>query len=191
MAHSRHNVITRTYSGKIGKVCLQQDGVIRSLPEKSPKNWSKKQVEHLTRFEQAKEYGRRAVADPMLSEHYAAFRKRWRRKLKNTGVYQLAIRDFMHTPEIHEASFEQTGENAGGLIRITAMDKFRISRVGVSLLSPGGVLLEEGMASSGTEHVFFKYVILDPALMKPGTTCMVRAWDIPGNVTEKKFSFFD
>ena len=162
-----------------------------SQPGKSKRKWTENQAKHLSRFECAKEYGRRAVADPVLSAHYAVYRTRWKRKLKHTGIYQLAIMDFMRLPEICKASLERSGRMAGSLISITAMDQFEISRVEVSLLAPDGIVLEEGMAGPAPNHVNYAYVILNSGSMKPGTLCVVRVWDFPGNVAEKEFRFFD
>ena len=191
MAHSKNNVITRTYSGKIGNVCMQRDGVIRSLPAGKRKVWSKKQKNHLSRFELAKQYGRQVLADPCLTAHYAVYKKRWKRKLKNTGVWQLAIRDFMNPPGIWGVDLVRPGLNNAGMICIHAHDKFEIKGVRATLLAPGGNLLAEGEAILVLSLGRYVYEIQDPLLMKPGVTCRVRVWDVPGNVTEKEVNLFE
>ena len=102
MAHSKVNVITKTYSGKLGNICMQHDGVIKSRPDISNRKWSEKQEKHLSRFKCAKAYGRQVVADPQKAAFYAGHLKRWkkRRSKRNIGIYQLAIMDFMHSPKI-------------------------------------------------------------------------------------------
>jgi|GEM_PF-7047650 len=71
MAHGRKNLIMKVFRGKSGKLCMEPDGVSGSQPGKSKRKWTENQAKHLSRFECAKEYGRRAVADPLLSAHYA------------------------------------------------------------------------------------------------------------------------
>ena len=80
MAHSKANMITRTYSGKFGDLCLQRDGVIRSRPNVSKRILSERQTSHLNRFEAAKAYGRQVMADEAKSAFYGQYLKRWKKK---------------------------------------------------------------------------------------------------------------
>ncbi len=190
MARSNYNMITRTYSGKLGNIVMQDDGVIRSIPDLSETIRSEKQKQHLLRFERAKEYGRQTVADPQQSAGYAVYLKRWKKKKKNIGIYQLAIMDFMNPPSIREAGPDSKIGGAGNAVIISARDCFRMPRVSVTLVAPDGRILEEGETGDPDYCGQYKYVIKESSLLKPGTICRVRATDIPGNVTEKEFACF-
>ena len=98
MARNLGNVLTKLYSGKIGHVLMQKNGVLRSVPDMSKRILSDKQKNHLNRFEQAKAYARQVMADPVESARYSEAL----RKLKatdgklNIGIYQMAIKDYMN-----------------------------------------------------------------------------------------------
>jgi len=149
MAHSNDNVVTQTYSGKVGNICLQDDGVIRSLPDMSNRIFSEKQKGHLSRFQQAKEYGRQVVADAQKWAIYKEPLKRWKKKKgkKHMGVYQLAIMDYMHFPEIISVQLNNCPGGADWMIRIEALDIIRVAGVAVSIVSFEGEIMEEGLAN--------------------------------------------
>jgi hypothetical protein len=183
MAITRENVITKYYSGRLGHVCLQEDGVIRSLPDMSKRKISKNQKQHLDRFQTAKEYGCRAKSDASLSDHYAAFLKKWKKKKKNMGIYQLAIMDFMNPPLIWKITIAD--ENPELVIRIMAMDILMVAGITVKVVSPGGGVVEEGEARCICTNTEYTYPVKHPALLKPGVILYVTARDFPGNITEK------
>ncbi|MCX6244286.1 MAG: hypothetical protein NTU98_06220 [Bacteroidetes bacterium] len=107
MARSRGNIITHSYSGKLGKVVLQKDGVMRSLPDVSKRVRSGKQKIHLSRFEQAKEYARRVLADPLQRAQYEEPLRKLKKKNPNIGIYQVAIKDYMNPPKITDIGLER------------------------------------------------------------------------------------
>lgn len=190
MARSSQNTITQSYSGKLGNIVLQRDGVIRSRPDMSKRVLSGKQAEHLSRFEQAKEYARGVWNDPDRSARYATILAGWKRKSgkKNLGIYQLAIRDFMNPPEIKEIIVE---DDPGGsrLISVNAADVFEVTGVTVSILGPGGGIAEEGEAVKSDDEHEHRYLLRDPSLLRQGTLIRVTACDLPGNITTKYFDY--
>ena len=97
MARNKGNVLTRKYSGKAGNILLHKNGVMRTIPDMSKRILSDKQKAHITRFEQAKTYARQVLSDPIKTARYsdmlAALKKR--SGIRNIGIYQLAIRDYM------------------------------------------------------------------------------------------------
>ena len=189
MAHSKANVITRTYSGKFGNLCLQRDGVIRSRPDVSKRTWSERQTSHLNLFEAAKAYGRQVMADEAKSAFYRQYLKRWKRKKSNIGIYQLAIMDFMHPPMINRIKLdEHTGVPI--LLVVEAYDIFQVAGVSVALCSPSGEILEQGDACQHFSWIGFHYTVHDPSLLRPGVICRVTARDLPGNITQKEFTGF-
>ena len=189
MAHSRQNVLTKTYSGKLGDVVLQSDGIIRSRPDTSNRIWSEDQKGHISHFQQAKEYARMVKADPVLSAPYLEPLRIWKRKKKNMGLYQLAIKDFLNPPEISFIERDQTSSSNPMEFRIHANDVVAIVRLTVRLLSPQGDILEEGDTETLLENRVYSYLGADPSLVPPGTTVHITAWDIPGHFSEKIFDY--
>ena len=189
MAHSNDNVLTQTYRGKVGNICLQVDGAIRTLPDMSKRTLSEKQERHLSRFQLAKEYGRQVVADAQKSAMYVEPLKRWKKKKgkKNMGIYQMAIKDYMHFPEILSVELNYCHGVAGSTIRIEAYDQFQVAGVAVSIVSPEGVIMEEGLANAGFAYM---YVVNNSSLLQPGMILRVSAWDVPGNIAEKEFECY-
>ncbi len=144
---------------------------------------------HFSRFELAKEYGRKVISDPALSELYRSRLKRWKKKKsKHVGVYQMAIMDFMHPPSILDIRIDRSMQGAVE-VQIKANAYTNVTAVEVQVVSPGGVILEEGKASQPYPCIYYQYHIQDPSLLKPGVTCKVTVRDIPGNIAEKEVAF--
>ncbi|MEI7661198.1 MAG: hypothetical protein WCK34_03320 [Bacteroidota bacterium] len=168
---------------------FNRDGITGPVPDPPKKSWSERQVAHLSRFELAKEFGRRVVADPALSELYRLRLKQWKKKKsRNVGVYQMAIRDFMHPPSIPDIRFDRSVQGPVG-VKIEAVAHTNITSVWVKVVLPDGRILEEGEASKPGPGIYYHYCLRYPSLLKPGVTCRVSVRDIPGNVTEKEVAF--
>ena len=183
MAHSRNNVITRTYSGKFGNTCMQSDGILRSRPNMTDRILSEKQKQHLSRFELAKEYARQVVADAEKSANYVRYLKKWKKnKKKNIGIYQLAISDFTHPPKIHNINCDKYN-----MVNILARGEFGLVGATLSLVAPDGAILEEGNAIDDSRYRFLQYIVKDPSLLRQGVLFRARVWGMPGVISEKDF----
>jgi hypothetical protein len=190
MSRNRKMMITFTFNGKLDKRIAQHGAGVAPSPCNAKKKRSEKQGDHLSRFEKAKEFGRQVVANPLLTAHYAVYRKKWKRKLKHTGIYQLAIMDFMNSPVIHKALLEKEPESPGNIILINVWQKFEISHVGVSMIAPDGKILETGEIYKHNSFGYYVYALSNAASVKPGVICRISVHDFPGNVTEKDYYFF-
>jgi hypothetical protein len=189
MPRSTKKLITLTIPGKLVKKNIQCEAVI--MPAKPSKRLrSVKQSNHLSKFEQAKEYGRKVVADPTRTAFYAVFKKRWKRKFKHVGIYQLAIMDFMSAPSIHEIRVDSNITGGITSILVRAYDKFNVSGVGLSLIAPDGQVLES--CETLPMNISGNYVceITRASSVMPGVICQVCVRDIPGNITEKEYRLF-
>ena len=188
MAQTKENVLTKHYSGIVDQVVFQADGVIRSRPDVSNRKWSKKQKQHLTLFDSAKGWGRKACSDPELSALYRPALEKVRRKNKYLGIYQLAIMDFLNPPEIKSIAIEKRSATAGTVIRVNVFDKVLITEVQVCLVSSKGKTLEAGDSEPVYPNLLYSYSVADPSRLSPGTIIRVRVGDLPGNVTQKDFN---
>jgi hypothetical protein len=191
MPSNRKMTITFTFNGKPDKRNLQCGTGIGEVVCVKKKKRSEKQCGHLSKFEKAKEYGRQVVADPVKTAHYMIYRKKWKRKLKHTGIYQLAIMDFMNPPAIHEARVNEEFGNSEKLILVKVRGKFEISHVSVSMIAPDGKILETGEIYQQNTLGFYIYALNTSASLKAGVICRICVHDFPGNIIEKDFCFFD
>jgi len=191
MAKNTENIITRGVSGKFGKACFQKNGVIRKLPDRSNFKWTPLQTKHHEHFESAKEYARHVVADAEKTAYYTPLLKKWKkwRRLQNVGIYQLAICDFSHPPEIVRVEFKGRPGKPESRIEVFAHDNFQVTRVHVSLFMPDGSPSEEGEAIAPTLEITYDYPIQHPDQFKQGSLACIRVWDVPGHITEKYFQF--
>jgi len=148
------------------------------------------QEKHLARFELAKKYGRMVRADAELSALYSVLLKPWKKKKKNIGIYQLAIKDFMNPPEISKIEVVVNPDGTGMIVRIKANDIIKLAGVSVSIILPGGMIAEKGEATWNIRAEYnYNYIFEDLSLWKQGTILVVSAWDLPGNVAQKEFPF--
>jgi len=191
MAKNTENIITRGLSGKFANVCFQKNGVIRKLPDRSNFKWTPLQAKHHEHFESAKEYARHVVADAEKTAYYTPLLKKWKkwRRLQNVGIYQLAICDFSHPPEILRVEFKGRPGKPESRISVFAHDNFQVSGVHVSLFMPDGTWIEEGEGIVPALGYTYDYAIQHPDQFKPGSLVHIRVWDVPGNITEKYFQF--
>ncbi|MCX6246702.1 MAG: hypothetical protein NTW10_03120 [Bacteroidetes bacterium] len=185
MARNNGNILTHSYSGKLGTVVLQKDGVMRSLPDVSKRVLSGEQIKHLIRFKQAKEYARRVLADPLLRAQYEEPLRKWKRKKPNIGIYQLAIKDFMKPPKITGVEIERGPRGREVTLIIQATDVIMVAGVSVCILSSSGKILEQGEATERNPQFGFQYLVKDPSLLKKDSILRVSVWDMPGIVTER------
>ena len=189
MYRNREIIITFGKKRKSSGLSFLQDGVVRKPPARTRRSWSDRQVNHLTRVEQAKEYGRLAMADAEKRAYYLSLLPKWkkRRRIKNAGVYQIAICDFYHPPVIEEVELIAHSNNQEFSISVIALDNFRVEGVWVSFLNHDGTMAEEGEASNRDYGYKYEYLLHDPTLIRTDVIVVIRARDVPGNLSEKKY----
>ena len=187
MARNISNILLRHYSGKVNNMVIQSNGIVRSLPDISGRIWSSRQQMHLTRIEEAKNYARGVLTDPEKKAEYEQTLPKWKKKMDhpNIGVYQLAIRDYYHPPNIRRIKYKQPVSGTKGSIEVDADDEFCISAVAVEILSTKGNVIESGSAVWSDLHDIFTYPVQKAHLLKPGCAIKVTVTDRPGNITSQ------
>ena len=96
--------------------------------------------------------------------------------------------DFMHPPRIFECLPSRHCGFAGTVLSICVEDILEEFTVTVQLVTPSGVVAEEGPAVILPGVLEYGYVVRDVPLLKPGITVRAIARDLPGNVTEQDFN---
>ena len=172
MAKVRDNLILEGLSGSLGKHLMLRrlrDGrtILCVKPDFSNRKFSDGQLSHQQRFQEAAAYARKAAKDePLYAELAAGTMK---------SAYNVALSDWFHPPVI------RTVERTGNTIRIQASDDVRVTRVWVMVLN-GEQTLEQGEAVPVPVGGDWWEV----AVQAGGDRLIVKAQDLPGNVTETK-----
>lgn len=179
MANTKHNCLTRGTSGKLGDLTFCSNGQMRSRPDFSKRVLSLLQKDQGKRFLKAIDYAKMATTDPELNDFYA-------RKAANKpglGAWHLAISDYCRAPQIFTADFREFSGKSGDSIIIRAYDEYIVTEVMVSLVSPEGIILDEGMGSVCNFDDEWSYSFKSDVDLVPGLSFAISARDLPGNIT--------
>jgi len=178
MAEVRNNIFVRGLSGSVGDqfvVKLDRNGrtIISNTPtfEKNRK-FSEGQLEQQERFRDAAEYAKGAQTQQVYVD-----------KAESMGrtPYNVAMADFLHTPEILELDVAAWHGEVGQVIRIKVMDDVKVTQVNLVITDSAGVVLEQGAAVQG-ENRWWSYTTT--ATAPDGPRVVVTAQDLPGNITK-------
>ncbi len=180
MAKTDNNIITRNYSGSVGRqFSLRTRGnksILAALP-KSRYGLPLTPAQQLVRekFQLATIYARKAASNPALMEAYEAGRR------GNQSARNVAFKDAWFAPIVSSIQTDAYTGEADQPIVVRAIDNFRVTAVKVSLFSAEGTLLEEGSAvedENGYDWIY-RSTSVNPALT--GTLIRAVAEDLPKN----------
>ena len=185
MTKNRDNYLTNESSGKPDNHLLNSDDIIHRRPDFSYRIFSPAQVAHLSRWEQAKAYGRMAISDPELNDYYSIKAQ----SKKGLGAWHLAIHDYFRLPSIHSIRLcDYTGRH-GDSLEIFVFNHLKIREVRVAIISKEDKTVEEGPAAEVDTGLRWIYQVVHDFLPVPGTRISIRAVSLPGHVSDKEFIF--
>ncbi|RZJ79392.1 MAG: hypothetical protein EOO47_10930 [Flavobacterium sp.] len=183
MAKSENNEVMFGARGKVGNLLVfknfgNNQTVISKL-KKKPKNptYSARQKEVMYKFKEAVTYAKGVVADPDLLAFYQKFAK------PGTSAYNLALADFCKSPEIKLIDIDNYLGQTGDIIRIRAIDNFRVVQVKVSIYDEANTLIESGLANLSANSVDWIYLASVSKMNLTSTKIEAEAKDLPGNIT--------
>lgn len=184
MRQSR-NSIMRGASGALGDelVFRQRAGkTIISVPAlRRIDRRTEEQLIFRERFRQAARYATAVIADPARKTLYQAI------ATPGTSAYNMAFRDRFKAPVITEIDIGNYSGSPGDIIRIEAIDDFRVESVQVSILTAAGIVLEEGPAVASPEGTWF-YTATNVNANRAGGKVLVQVSDLPGNISSGEAS---
>ena len=184
MAYSTDNVIIYGAHGTFAKQLVIRQRFGRSIlckrPRKSTQPPSEAQLAVRERFVAATQYAKLVMANPDLQVTYQAAAK------NGLTVYNLAIADLLHAPEVQEVDASAYTGAAGSTIRVRAIDDFKVNAVQVSILSAANELLEQGAAVPSSNGMDWTYTAATDNPVTAGCTIKVQASDLPGNAAVKE-----
>lgn len=170
MAKVKQNVVVQGISGTLGKNLVfrhMKDGstIISMKQDFSNRVFSKGQLTHQSRFQEAAAYARQAAkTNPIYAELAKGTVK---------TAYNIALSDWFNPPVIHQIKRESES------ILIEASDNVQVSKVLVMILDSEKRIVERGDA------VFVKDMKWEYTSATVGRV-RVEAWDLAGNVTRQE-----
>jgi len=156
-------------SGKLGKqlsIRHMRDGrtFVLTRPDFSNRIFSKEQLTHQSRFQQATAYARAASkTNPLYAELAKGTPK---------NAYNLALSDWFSPPVIREVSRQS------GCIRVNAIDNVQVAKVHITILDKHGQTLQQGEAAQ-VNHAWWEFETSAPI----ETKVIVEGFDLAGNCT--------
>lgn len=181
MAITSNNILTRNYSGKVGKQFVFRTrgdrSIMAALPTLSGGAGSQSQQDVRFKFRLAVIYAKKALTNPDLAEAYAA------KARGNQSAFNVAFKDAYYGPELSKLRTDGYTGQAGEPIVVQAVDNFRVTFVKVRILAADGQLLEEGQAVEDENGYDWIYTtkVANPVLA--GSKIQVIAEDVPKNST--------
>lgn len=182
MAKSVNNIITHGLSGKIGDILVfkQVNGktIVSKIPTKSNKE-TDKQKAHRQKFQEAIIYAKASLQDDDLKQEYEA-----EAKDKGLKPNNIAVADFLKAPKIEEVNLSAYTGKKGDIIKIKALDDFKVKAVSVKIENADGSLVEEGNATE--QGLYWVYTATANNTDLSGDKITIKATDNPDNLTEKQ-----
>ena len=185
MASSNRNLLTHSYSGKIGDQFVFRNVGDQSVMAAKPKRRrraSKSETEQSQeaireRFKKATIYAKSAMADPTLKAEYTSIPR------GAVNPFRTAFMDKMKPPVLSELKLAGYDGQPGQLISVEAVDDVRVTWVKFALHAADGTKLEEGDAVLDVNGLQWNYTtqVVNPGLA--GTRLTITASDLPKNVT--------
>ena len=184
MAKSVNNIVTHGMSGKLGDILVfsQREGktIVGKVPDWTHVERTDKQKEVTHKFQEAVIYAKTVLLDNEMKEAYQDKAK------EGQSAYNVAIADFFNAPDIESINLSGYTGQAGQEIVVRAIDDFRVKEVSVDIYNSDGTLVENGNASLSTNGADWIYTTSATNNQVSGDKIVVRASDIPGNLTERQ-----
>ncbi len=181
MASTENNYVTHGLRGQVGDLfvfkLVNGKTIVAGPPHKSRNEPTEKQQKQRELFQEAAIYGKTVMVTPELKAMYETSVP------EGGSVYKVALADFMNAPKIKEVDVTAYTGNPGNTIKIRVTDDFMVKNVDVTITNEDGTLVEEGEAikqDNGLDWLFTAKVKNDSSI---GDKIVVRAADIPGNIT--------
>ena len=179
------NDVTAGLSGKFGRQLIfrntkGQTIVARQSTRNRKRKQTQAQKDHIKRFREAVVYAKAALADEAKK---AAYNEKAMSKDYAVSAYNIAVADYLHSPEINEINVNEYSGQAGEKIFISAIDNFKIVAVRVEIRQGDDTLVEKGVAEVAPTGVEWIYTTQSVNASLAGSRIIASVEDTPGNVT--------
>jgi hypothetical protein len=179
---SKPNYLTKTYSGVFGNQVVLKSRRGKSvivMPMNQPaKEPTKKQADHRLKFKRAAKFAKNVLLDPVKLEAYTA------RAHDGVTPYNLAVKDYMNSPEIYKINVSGYKGNPGEKILVETSDDFVITSVTVSISDPAGTTIEEGPCEFNLLTGIYEFTTTIAVPDLAGVAVFANVCDLPGHSSE-------
>ena len=185
MAKVRLNPVLEQIRGHVGELVFKRYGnevIVSRKADLEGVAPSEAQAAHRERFQQAVQYGKAAMADPVGKGIYQAAAK-----ARGIPPFSCAVADYFHAPSVGEVELSTYAGSPGDKITFRAVDDFGVVSAHVSITTQAGrtgvPVIESGDASeTAPDSGLWSYTATQA--VPPGTHVYVKATatDRPGGV---------
>ncbi len=182
MARGDKGSILDGFHGRLNEhiVIKQRNGkpVLCFYPQGKKVKWTENQKIHRQRFKDATAYAKQVMKNPDRLAFYRTYEQ------DGINAANLAIRDYMHEPEINSIDIRKSRKTDQYLIRVHATDNFIITKVDIALRDLSGKFI---LATDANQfrHTTLWLLKIDIEQLCQVHTIRVRAHDYTGNITVK------
>src|SRR5690349_2638927 len=169
MAQADDNIITRQFSGALGKQLVFRRWEGKSVAAKNPGERSGEpttsQLERQEKFLIASKYANAVVksADQSMAIAYA------NKTRARQNVYSRALEDYLTSPKVNKIDTQNYHGTVGDKIKTLVFDDFDVSRVRVEIYAANGTLLESGDAVKVVSGIDWIYTATQANNLLAGT----------------------
>jgi hypothetical protein len=186
MSKSSQNVITKTYSGKLGNqvVFRNRNGksILCALPKPTTKPPTAGQISFRNMFLKATIYAKAMLAVPAMKEKYAA------KAINGKSAYNVAVADYIKPPVVDNIDASEYTGAVDDKIIIDASDCFEVKKVHVAIADNAGTIIEEGNCIQDAMNLFWVYTTTVAHPVIAGLKVTATATDNPGHTGQKELA---
>ncbi|GET34717.1 hypothetical protein PbJCM13498_35800 [Prolixibacter bellariivorans] len=186
MAKVGNNIVTTGLSGKLGNLIVFRNvngkTIVAAAPRERTVEPSEAQLNNQNHFQEAVIYGKSATKDETMKAAYEAAAK------EGQSAYNVAVADFMKAPQINEVDLSNYTGQPDSYILVRATDDFNVAEVTVTIQNADGTEVESGTAQLEPGTIWWRYTATATNESLDGDKIMIRATDVPGNLTEEEKS---
>ncbi|MFT3751831.1 MAG: hypothetical protein QM800_02785 [Paludibacter sp.] len=184
MGESKNNLATEGLSGQVGNLVFRrrkEDGKVFVSVHPSPYEGEPSEAQQKVnlKFQEAVIYGKSVIADPAMKALYGE------KAAAGQSAYNVAVADYFSAPDITEVDLSGYTGEAGSVIKVKAVDNFKVTRVQVRIAGVDGALVEEGDAVLHADGLSWMYTATQKNESPTGDKITVTAWDMPSHSTAK------
>lgn len=154
--------------------------IVSSRPERRGEV-SEAQKRQNMRFKYASVYAKNVIEDDVLGPVYAAAVARI---IRYRNAYTLALTDYLKAPEIGDIVF--TSGASGSRVLVEAYEDPQLAKVEFDIIGEDESVISSGEATPTDNGIQWEFTLTQD--IPEGGSIMVRAYDLPGNVTTKSFT---
>ncbi len=186
MAKLEKNLFLQGASGMLGGQLVYRnvngETIVSSRPMRR-REISETQKRQNTRFKYASVFAKHAIQDDVLGPIYSTAVTRIP---KYSNPYVLAVTDYLKSPEIGDLLLESGA--SGSTLLVESYEQPQVAKVVVDILTEDELVISSGEATLTDNGIQWEFVLTQD--IPEGGSILVKAYDLPGNVTAKAFTGF-